>query len=812
MSTDLNLTLPEVSKRMNIVYVCREISPFTGGGIGTYIANVLKVMQKVGHRVTLVTDFMGSPPEDPNLLFPGVRFVEPITYNAEKLADFMSEHQAYSSRVYDTLLELSRSEVIDVVEFPEFRGEGFISIRAKQTLNQFQNTKLIVKCHTPFSLIRDINEEYFLQPRHELDIFMEDYSVENADMVTSPSRSLRRYFEQRVGRNNIQICPYPLELAWEVSPFEKGCINPRLVRYFGSIQPRKGLDHFVDAAVLALQKGLAFEFEIIGGERNESVLWTRYSDLLKRRIPEQYQDDIKFAGAVSAEDIPQMMRETGVVLLPSRWENWANVCLEAMSAGCIVVASKEGGMSEMIEDGISGYYLDPANPRETVDTLQHIIQLPDSELKSISQAAHQRALSLCNPERTRSAIEANYLRDLADLDTAPEFNSENVPLVSVIVPFYNQTATIRETIDSITCSDYPNIEIIVINDGSDSDQALSVLAELESEGIRCIHQENCGLSFARNRGFEASKGEFILPLDSDDTIHPEYIRKAVKLLLVRPDITYVGCYAQNFGAFEGVYSPIGFVKPLMAFQNTDIKCSGVFRKSATLNCSYDPVLYSYEDWDFLVCIHEQGGKGEVIPEPLFNYRRSHQSMVFSTANHQKAHLLQYMLRKHESFWSQNYPEMSRMLLRLWKEEEFDREFNNVEIVQIYYGVEGCFSEKHSSILAIPRGEWRNVRFRLPAVGNVTKLRIDPSANPGRIYIAKVKIERIGDRAVILECSSSESFAGALVTGTASGEWRDGRLQILSTGNDPQVLLEGFETGFGLCDLSIHLCIDPVEEG
>ena len=122
--------------------------------------------------------------------------------------------------------------------------------------------------------------------------------------------------------------------------------------------------------------------------------------------------------------------------------------------------------------------------------------------------------------------------------------------------------------------------------------------------------------------------------------------------MLHSEVSYVGSYAQNFGAFDGVYSPLGTVKPLMALQNTDIKCSGVFRKTAFGN-GYDPVLYSYEDWDFLIGINERGGIGEVIPEPLFKYRRDFRSMVFSTANHQKAHLMQYMFKKHERYWAED---------------------------------------------------------------------------------------------------------------------------------------------------------------
>lgn len=793
---------------MKLVYVCREVAPLTGGGIGTYIANVLRVMHSAGHEVTLVSDLMGAEPESFADAFPGIKWMCPVTFPPERFSDFMCEHQAYAARVYETLLSMENEQGMDVVEFPEFRAEGFMTIRAKRTLNQFRKTRLVVKCHTPYSLIREINDESFLQPRHEMDVFMEDYCMKHADLVTSPSASLRDYVAARIGRTDLSLCPYPLNLPEHHRIEEAVKHRIKRVRFFGSLQPRKGLEHLIDAALAVLAKDDSFTFEIFGGERNQSVLWTEYGTLLKRRVPQQWKGHILFRGSISPSEVPLRMQEAGIVLLPSRWENWANVCLEAMSLGCLVLASKSGGMSEMIREGESGFLLDPEQPEATGDSIRKISSMDESELAAISKAAQSRARELCDAELTRVAIEANYRRPIMRNEAVPQLDSH--PLVSVVIPFFNQHETLPETLKSVHQSDYPSVEIVLVDDGSDHPVALELMESMDGCGFTVIRQKNQGLSAARNAGIASSKGEFVLPLDSDDTLAPDYIRKAVECLIRNPELAYVGSHVQNFGAFGGQYCPIGFVKPLMAIQNTDIKCSGVFRRSA-MEHGYDRVLYSYEDWDFLIGIHERGGEGDVLPEALFNYRRSHRSMVFSTANHQRAHLLQYMMKKHEELWRSDSLDLSRLLLRLWKEEEFDREFQNHEVVQVYYGVDGVFSESHASILAIPRGQWRVVRFKLPLVGNITRLRIDPCASERTVRIRQIKLETLAATPrLILHCSDAQTFAGVAVSGTAEGGWRDGSLQIRSTGNDPQILLEGFETGHSSCDLMVELMIDPID--
>ena len=88
------------------------------------------------------------------------------------------------------------------------------------------------------------------------------------------------------------------------------------------------------------------------------------------------------------------------------------------------------------------------------------------------------------------------------------------PLVSVILPTYNRAWTLKDAVDSVLLQDYPNIEFIIIDDGSE-DNTQELLGVYKNE-ITVFYQANKGVSAARNKGIKESKGDFIALLDSDD--------------------------------------------------------------------------------------------------------------------------------------------------------------------------------------------------------------------------------------------------------------------------------------------------------
>lgn len=104
--------------------------------------------------------------------------------------------------------------------------------------------------------------------------------------------------------------------------------------------------------------------------------------------------------------------------------------------------------------------------------------------------------------------------------------------VSIVVPVYNSEQYINRCIDSLLCQDYPNIEIVIVDDGS-IDNSLNICKQYEAKNknIRVFHFDNGGLSFARNQGIKKSSGEYIMFVDSDDSISNNLVSSLYNALI-----------------------------------------------------------------------------------------------------------------------------------------------------------------------------------------------------------------------------------------------------------------------------------------
>ena len=221
------------------------------------------------------------------------------------------------------------------------------------------------------------------------------------------------------------------------------------------------------------------------------------------------------------------------------------------------------------------------------------------------------------------------------------------PLVSVIVPLYNAAPYISEALASIVASAYRPIEVVVVDDGS-TDNSLTVAQAFAATHpeVRVLHQPNAGVSAARNHAIREAQGEWILPVDADDRISPDYIGHAVAA--IEPDVRVIGCRAEFFGAKSGEWKLPEFSRELLARKNM-IHISSLFRKADWMTvggfCQED--IYR-EDWDFWLSLFESEGRYVRLDEVGLYYRvlpgsRRH------TAKAQKRAIVDAMNLRHPAF-------------------------------------------------------------------------------------------------------------------------------------------------------------------
>src|SRR6476659_6587943 len=114
----------------------------------------------------------------------------------------------------------------------------------------------------------------------------------------------------------------------------------------------------------------------------------------------------------------------------------------------------------------------------------------------------------------------------------------NLPTVSVVTPAYNQAAFLRDTVESVLSQDYPNVEYVVLDDGS-TDETPQILAEY-GDRFRWETQPNIGQTATINKGWSMTSGEIITWLNSDDTFYdPTSVRQAVEYLAEHSEVGIV---------------------------------------------------------------------------------------------------------------------------------------------------------------------------------------------------------------------------------------------------------------------------------
>lgn len=207
-------------------------------------------------------------------------------------------------------------------------------------------------------------------------------------------------------------------------------------------------------------------------------------------------------------------------------------------------------------------------------------------------------------------------------------NNKNFPLVSVMIPYCNCKLYITETIASVERQNYPNIEIIVVDDGSDTDDA-SYLAEFlrSKPDIRYTIQKNQGVAAARNHAARLATGEYFLFLDADDVILPDYVGECIRILEHNPDCKLVYSRGELFGAKNGEWHLPSYegIKSLLSGNKFPI---AAMHRAADFQAlqGFDEAFPTHEDWDFWIRLLQHdidNTQAHRINRVLFKYRKRH---------------------------------------------------------------------------------------------------------------------------------------------------------------------------------------------
>ncbi|SEL73257.1 Glycosyl transferases group 1 [Butyrivibrio sp. ob235] len=385
----------------------------------------------------------------------------------------------------------------------------------------------------------------FCQGKYEIPIYFHMHNC--VDVYRSP------YYVKKLVQNGVQFIAVSEYIKKEILECDRNAVvhvlyngvslknvqkkdvgedAARKFLYSGRIIPGKGVKELVLAFgnfldKLNLEEKREYRLDIIGFS-DSLTLYERQV----MNIAQKYSENICCLKKISADAILEKYYDYDVIVMPTKgMEPFGLVALETISRGIPLITTNSGALPEIV--GAGAEIVDKSN--NFVDNLE----------KSIWRLSHDNNLKKDIAEkgfaRAREIDDFNLDKYYSNFISI--INKENdTGVISIIVPVYNVEKYLDRCVDSIEKQIYRNLEVILVDDGStdSSGDICDKYAKLDPR-IKVIHQENQGLSAARNSGLEIAKGELVFFLDSDDYIEPETIESmAQKMVKDHADIVACG--------------------------------------------------------------------------------------------------------------------------------------------------------------------------------------------------------------------------------------------------------------------------------
>lgn len=657
-----------MERPLRIALVSREVYPLVlGGGLGRYVAATAETLAEVAEVTILTTDLheeryrelVAAGSEELPARVRWVFVPEPLEW--EKGAFYHHLH-GWSARVLDALRREYADQPPDLIEFPDYLGEGCVTVQAKQTLDPLvRRAAVCLRLYTPSEMTCVLNGHLPGDDAMGNLFELERHALRFCDRIIAPGGDVYETYRRFYGADRVAPAVevhHPV-LADPLPDAPAAPHDGRLrLAYLGRMERRKGVD-----ALLRALTGLSspdWEITLVGGDTRTGPLGVSMREQVELAV--NGDPRVTFRDRVGREEVVALFQQADLAVFPSRWECWPNVALEALQRDCPVLATPTGGYPGLVDHGTTGWLARGTDAAALARAIEPHVLDPEQARGVRRSGAGSAAFARLTD---RAVVRDRYLRlieeESARYRPRPRLRA-SAPLVSIVIPYFRMETYVEETLRSMLDQTYLPIELVVVNDGSlrAADRILEELAERYP--LRIVTQQNSGLGAARNLGVAQSRGRYVYPMDPDDLAEPTYVERCVEVLEARPELAYVTSWSSfvdedgvELGPLEGAYYPIGNTVGILHRTNASGSAEAVFRRSIfDAGHWYSTEMTSYEDWLHYRELAAAGRFGAVIPEPLLRYRVRRDSMVRTIAWSRQWRLFGEMeahLREGEVTWT-----------------------------------------------------------------------------------------------------------------------------------------------------------------
>ena len=477
----------------------------TAGGIATATTFLAELLAAAGHEVTLI-DAVADDETLSDIWRSRYRSNGIVVERLDRRQQVSPPYVADSYRTYHQL----KDRDFDVIVFQDWRGLGYCAMSAKRSGLAFENTRLVHIVHGPSRWLWEANQTIELDAESFAVAHIEQRSAELADTVVGPSQYLLDWMHERwaLPADCRQIF-YPtasmVGLDVRGGTATGGADEPSNAKltelvFFGRYEERKGVRIFAQA------------LNRLGAERLAGLTVTflgRAVPFSGRDIIDMLDDDVAQAldGPHFISDLDSLAARAylagpgRVALIPSLIDNSPNVVIECIEDGIAFLAAASGGIPELVAPVDRERVLFEPTATAFADRLGELLAAG-----TVAEPAGQ------------GWVDADILPAWEALLAPPPpiETPTDRPLVSVIIPHHNQLELFAHTLTSVVSQDYPNLEIIVVDDGTPDTDMVATLAELLDQPwgrpISLIRQDNAYLGARRATTVCAPPGASTSPL------------------------------------------------------------------------------------------------------------------------------------------------------------------------------------------------------------------------------------------------------------------------------------------------------------
>jgi glycogen(starch) synthase len=365
---------------MRICLISREYPPETHiGGIASYTHKTAGALARLGHEVHVVTAAWQ----------PGAEYEE-NGVKVHRLAEPRLRPHEVQALLHARMVARAIARIpgrLDVVQACEWGGEAFW-----YALAPARRAPLVTRLATPLFLVRRLDQHFSSGLRSISTRMMERVQTRRSDGIISPTRALADIVCQgwHIAPQRVTVVPTGIDAALAGdsadAPLPEALQGADYLLYFGRLEERKGVQVLGAALprVLEAYPGLKAVFvgedmAYRGGSMREAIL----------AMNRNHAERLVFLPRMPQRALFPIIQAARLVALPSLWENLANTCLEAMQLGRPVIGTRHCGFEEVIEDGVSGFLVEPGD----ADALTHCMLDALAEplrLEEVGAGARQR--------------------------------------------------------------------------------------------------------------------------------------------------------------------------------------------------------------------------------------------------------------------------------------------------------------------------------------------------------------------------------------------------------------------------------------